>query len=50
MTVIPAEEPGSSRLDLGSARFALDRDDKKSPFCVSPDLVKKLINNLRGRK
>ena len=26
-TVIPAEEPGSFRLDPGSARIALDRDD-----------------------
>ena len=31
--VIPAVEPGSSKIDPGSARFALDRDDKLP--CVS---------------
>jgi hypothetical protein len=35
-SVIPAAEPGSSRRDLGSSRFALDRDDKITKFCVSP--------------
>ncbi len=37
--VIPAEEPGSSEVDPGSTRFALDRDDNSQITSVSPEAV-----------
>jgi thiamine biosynthesis lipoprotein ApbE len=42
-SVIPAAEPGSSRRDLGSSRFALDRDDKITKFWVNPKNI--IVNN-----
>jgi hypothetical protein len=41
--VIPAVEPGSLGKDLGSARVALDRDDKITKLCVSPIAVINVI-------